>query len=76
MSRNRQVIRLWRIVLRLDGRVGATLQELADALAVTTRTIRRDLEALEEAGFPLVDEIPEGTAARRWRVYDWRKEAA
>ena len=33
-----------------------TGQALADELGVTTRTIRRDLAALQEAGFPLYDE--------------------
>jgi predicted DNA-binding transcriptional regulator YafY len=33
---------------------------------VTTRTIRRDLEALQEAGFPLFDEIYDGK--KYWRL--------
>ncbi len=80
MARNRQVIRQWQIVRLIEGRHGKTLRELAAGCDVTTKTIRRDLEALEEAGFPLVDEreerddqIPD---ARCWRILDWRKEAA
>lgn len=77
MARNRQVVRQWQIVRQIEGRRGATLHELAEALDVTTRTIRRDLEALEGAGFPLVDEEPPFFgAARRFRIIDWRKEAA
>jgi predicted DNA-binding transcriptional regulator YafY len=76
MARNRQVIRQWQVVRAIEGRKGATLVELAEQCNVTTRTIRRDLEALEEAGFPLVDEPGTDETRRRWRVYDWRKEAA
>jgi predicted DNA-binding transcriptional regulator YafY len=84
MARNQQVIRQWQIVRQIEGRRGATLHELARACGVTTRTIRRDLEALEAAGFPLVDELEErcGTlndpmaGVRCWRIVDWRKEAA
>jgi hypothetical protein len=40
----------------LSGLVGSgrTLDQLADAEGVTTKTIRRDIEALEAAGFPIV----------------------
>jgi predicted DNA-binding transcriptional regulator YafY len=84
MARNRQVVRQWQIVRQIEGRHGKTLRELAEAFGVTTRTIRRDLEALEEAGFPLVDELEERCGAldypiadaRCWRIVDWRKEAA
>ena len=37
-------------------RNGVTIDELASLCRVTTRTIRRDLQALEEAGFPLYDD--------------------
>src|SRR5207253_11076960 len=33
-----------------------TIDELAGICDVTTRTIRRDLQALEESGFPLFDD--------------------
>src|ERR1700674_5970358 len=35
---------------------------------VTTRTIRRDLQALEEAGFPLFDDRGHDDGKTRWRV--------
>ncbi|MEO7891216.1 MAG: HTH domain-containing protein [Vicinamibacterales bacterium] len=64
-SRNRTLIRALGIVRRLDGaKVGATLAELAADSGVCTRTIRRDLEAIESAGIPLVSD-----EARRWRVF-------
>ena len=69
MARNRQIIRTWRIVRELSV-AGRTFNALAEDLGVTTRTVRRDIEALEEAGFPLVQD-----EQRRWRVFD-RKELA
>ena len=48
-------------------RHGATIGALADELDVTTRTIRRDLAALQEAGFPLYDERDEEGRVR-WRL--------
>ena len=73
MPRNRQVVRELQMVLTLERqRHGLTLHELAAKFGVTDRTIRRDLEALEEAGVPVVVEDD----SRRWRVLDWRKEAA
>jgi len=57
VPRNQEVIRQWKLLHALESsRHGATIQGLADELAVTTRTIRRDLAALQEAGFPLFDE--------------------
>ncbi len=78
MARNRQLIRELKLLQLLTGRMGHSVSELARAVAVSTRTIRRDLEAIEEAGIPLVDEYVEDEstrqAARRWRVYSWRQE--
>src|SRR5690606_34270034 len=38
----------------------ATIDDLAQRTGVSTRTIRRDLEALQTAGFPLYDETYDG----------------
>jgi predicted DNA-binding transcriptional regulator YafY len=55
-ARNQEVIRQWKLVFALEGaRLGRSIDELAAELKVSTRTIRRDLAALEEAGFPLED---------------------
>ena len=72
--RNQQVIREWRVLRELEGRVGKTLDELASIAGVSMRTIRRDLDVLQEAGFPIIDQRTD--SGRRWRVCDWRKEAA
>lgn len=68
MPRNQEVIRQWRLLHALESsRHGATIAALADDLDVTTRTIRRDLAALQEAGFPLFDERDE-EGRSRWRL--------
>ena len=68
MPRNQEVIRQWRLLHALESsRLGATIDALADELDVTTRTIRRDLAALQEAGFPLYDERDDNTRVR-WRL--------
>ena len=41
-------------------RAASTIDDLAARTGVTTRTIRRDLEALQTAGFPLFDETHDG----------------
>src|SRR5438093_189942 len=58
MPRNAEVIRQWTILREIENARGAgvTIDDLATRCAVTTRTIRRDLQALEESGFPLYDD--------------------
>jgi predicted DNA-binding transcriptional regulator YafY len=57
MPRNAEVIRQWNILRSIEAaRDGRTVHELAVEGGVTTRTIYRDLEALQAVGFPLVDE--------------------
>jgi len=68
VPRNQEVIRQWRLLHALESsRHGATITALAGDLAVTTRTIRRDLAALQEAGFPLFDERDD-EGRSRWRL--------
>ena len=60
MPRNAEVIRQWTILRELEASRRLTIDEMAERTGVTTRTIRRDLEALQSAGFPLFDESYEG----------------
>ena len=67
-QRNRMIVRSW-TVLHLIESTPRALRELAEELNVTTRTIRRDLEALEEAGFPLYNDRHDD-GALRWHLMD------
>jgi predicted DNA-binding transcriptional regulator YafY len=66
MPRNAEVIRQWSLLRDLEASRHLTIDEMASRTGVTTRTIRRDLEALQEAGFPLFDEVHDGK--RHWTL--------
>ena len=66
MARNAETIRQWRILREIEASHGVTIRQMAQLTGVTTRTIRRDLDALQEAGFALYDESEDGE--RRWRL--------
>jgi predicted DNA-binding transcriptional regulator YafY len=70
MPRNAEVIRQWTILREIERARGSgvTIDDLASLCAVTTRTIRRDLQALEEAGFPLYDDKTHDDGRTRWKV--------
>lgn len=67
-GRNEQIVRVLRLLRDLDRAGGATLYELAERYGTTVRTIRRDLEALEEAGIPLKKELAPDSSKHRWYV--------
>jgi predicted DNA-binding transcriptional regulator YafY len=53
-ARGQEVIRQWKLLKETESaRYGLTVDQLAERLGVTSRTIRRDLGQLQEAGFPL-----------------------
>jgi predicted DNA-binding transcriptional regulator YafY len=65
MPRSQSLIRALSVLRTLDGRRRWTLAELAARYAVTERTIRRDLAALEAAGVPVCHEqVGPGKALR------------
>jgi proteasome accessory factor B len=66
--RNAEVIRQWKILKRIEAGRYTTSADLAAEHGVTERTIRRDIEALQEAGFPLYDERSDGR--KIWRLVD------
>jgi predicted DNA-binding transcriptional regulator YafY len=70
VPRNAEVIRQWTILREIERArgVGVTIDDLASLCSVTTRTIRRDLQALEEAGFPLYDDKTHDDGRTRWRI--------
>src|SRR5499427_9579935 len=66
MGRNAQLIRQWAILKEIETNRWTTITDLADHHVVSTKTIRRDLAALMEAGFPLYDERYDGKVY--WRL--------
>jgi predicted DNA-binding transcriptional regulator YafY len=70
MPRNAEVIRQWTILREIERSRGAgvTIDDLAARCDVTTRTIRRDLQALEEAGFPVYDDRSRDDGKTRWTM--------
>src|SRR5512145_2982955 len=70
--RNAEVIRQWKILKRIEAGRYTTSAEMAAEHGVTERTIRRDLEALQEAGFPLYDDRADGRKV--WRLVEGYKQ--
>ena len=72
MPRNDQITRQWHLLRLLEGSQGKSLQELVESVPddypKNSRTVRRDLEALEAVGFPLVVEKHNGQT--RWRLME------
>lgn len=67
MARNSELIRQWEILRAIDGaRNGIGIAKLAAERGVHTRTIRRDVDALCRAGFPLYDDKVTGTSM--WKL--------
>jgi predicted DNA-binding transcriptional regulator YafY len=70
VPRNAEVVRQWTILREIERARGGgvTLDDLAELAGVTTRTIRRDLQALEEAGFPIYDDRSADDGRTRWQM--------
>jgi predicted DNA-binding transcriptional regulator YafY len=68
VPRNAEVIRQWTILRDVEQArtAGVTIDDLASRCGVTTRTIRRDLQALEEVGFPIYDDRSRDDGKTRW----------
>ena len=63
-GRNEQLVRVLQLLGDLSRRGGCDLYELANRYETTTRTIRRDLDALLGAGIALKREAGEGSRLR------------
>jgi predicted DNA-binding transcriptional regulator YafY len=68
MARNAELIRQWEILRTVDASAdgGVTIARLAQHLGVHQRTVRRHLDALVSAGFPIHEDTVSGSAV--WRV--------
>lgn len=64
-SRNAQIVRVLDVLRALDRFGGVDIYSLAQRHATSTRTIRRDLDALQEAGVPVVEELGADKRKRR-----------
>ncbi len=69
MARGDQLTRQWKLIqILLASTRGKSVPELADALQCHPRTVYRDLEALQMAGFPLFTETEQGKSI--WSLVD------
>ena len=67
MARNSELVRQWETLRDIDSaRTGIAITRLAEKRRVHPRTIRRDLDALVRAGFPLYDDRINGTSM--WKM--------
>ena len=67
--RGDQLARQWRIIREIEASPdGLTISEITNREEMDVRTIYRDLEALQVAGFPLYNEKVEN--ANRWAFVD------
>jgi predicted DNA-binding transcriptional regulator YafY len=68
MSEQAPLLRQWILLKALSSRrYGATVQELAEDVGVSLKTIRRDLKTFQAAGFPL-EETVEDFGRKKWRL--------
>jgi len=73
MARNSEMVRQWEILRDVDSaRTGIGVGKLAALRHVHQRTIRRDIQALCDAGFPLYDEKVNGTSMWKLRARPFR----
>ena len=74
MARGDQLARQWTIIQSLlASRTGKYISELADLLGCHRRTVYRDLEALQSAGFPLYSDQEEGRS--RWHLIETARQS-
>lgn len=74
MARGDQLARQWTIIQSLlTSRTGKPISELAETLGCHRRTVYRDLEALQSAGFPLYSDQEEGRS--RWFLIESARQS-
>lgn len=73
MADQKAIVRQWIVVRHLARPIGATVRELAELCRVSQKTIRRDLEDLQSAGFPLNEEL--GPRGRKSWLLRFREQS-
>jgi len=67
-ERGRQLLRVLKLIKLFEhSRYGMTVNELCREMSVTRRTLYRDLEMVEEAGYRFVKEGGGGGFSKKWR---------
>ena len=62
------LVRQWILLRTLSARrYGATVKELAEEMGVSDKTIRRDLETFQQAGFPLKETVGD-FGRKKWNI--------
>ena len=68
MPEQSPLVRQWILLRTLCARrYGATVKEMAQEMGVSDKTIRRDLETFQKAGFPLQETVGD-YGRKRWRI--------
>src|SRR5262249_13626587 len=70
MPRGNQLTRQWRLLQLIDRPAGVSVEDAARDLGCTGRTIWRDLQVLQEAGFPIYDDRQADGRRSIWRLQD------
>jgi predicted DNA-binding transcriptional regulator YafY len=72
--RNSELVRQWQILRLIDATpTGVSVRRLARMGDVHERTIRRDLDALDRAGFPIYCDRENGTALYKFNTRPFRR---
>jgi predicted DNA-binding transcriptional regulator YafY len=70
MPRGNQLTRQWQLLQLIDRPAGVVVDDAARELHCAVRTIWRDLQVLQEAGFPVYDEQMADGRRSVWKVDD------
>ncbi len=74
MSEETPLVRQWILLRKLSVlRHGSSVKELAREMGVSEKTIRRDLECFQQAGFPLAETVEEH-GRKKWHVHPDRSQ--
>jgi len=68
MPQDSPLVRQWVLLRTLCARhYGVTIKEMAQETGVSEKTIRRDLEMFQQAGFPLIETVTDH-GRKKWRI--------